>query len=214
MRHNVINHLCETYYKNDCSYLEVGVEHPENCFNIVRAKKKTSVDPQKIRDDVNIDYLMTSDMFFEKLENGETEFSSDHKWDVIFIDGLHLAEQVYRDIQNSLRHCSGFIVLHDCMPQNFYNAHSDYQFFLENGGEWNGSTWKAFYKYRTETNLKTYTVGIDHGIGVIEINSKGYPIAFDNPWFDFGKFKENIIGDLGIIDPFQFIDMHKNEGCL
>ena len=208
MRYNVINHLAAAYYDNNCSYLEIGVEHPENCFNLINALKKCSVDPQKTRPEVHIDYQMTSDEFFEKLRNKKTEFEPDHKWDIIFIDGLHLADQVYRDIQNAINHCKGFVVLHDCSPENFYNAHSDYKFFKENGGAWCGTTWKAFYKFRTETNLKTYTVDIDYGIGVIEMNSEGTPIKLDNPWFEYGKFKNNMTLDLGLITPIQFINDH------
>lgn len=208
MRYNVINHLAKAYYNNDCNYLEIGVEYPDSCFNLINAKNKTSVDPQKVRPDIEIDYNMTSDRFFEYLEDRKTEFEPDFKWDIIFIDGLHLAEQVQRDIQNAVNHCKGFVVLHDCAPENFFNAHSDYDFFKKNGGSWNGTTWKAFYKFRTETGLKTYTVAIDHGIGIIEMNNIGIPIDFNNPWFEYGKLKDNMVYDLGLITPSQFINMH------
>lgn len=208
MRFNVINHLAKTYYDNNCSYLEIGVENPNNCFNLINASNKTSVDPEKSSPDINIDYVMTSDSFFENLKKGNTEFDSNYKWDIIFIDGLHLAEQVYRDIQNAVNHCNGFIVLHDCAPLNFYEAHSDYTYYKENRNSWCGTTWKAFYKFRTETNLKTYTVGVDYGIGVIEMKNSGTPIKFENTWFEYGKFKDNIEYDLGLMDPSEFIKMH------
>ena len=52
---------------------------------------------------------LTSDEFFE--QNTEV-------FDVIFIDGLHLSEQVYRDITNSLSCLSenGYIICHDMNP--------------------------------------------------------------------------------------------------
>lgn len=208
-RYDIINFLSKTYYDHDCSYLEIGTEYPQNCFDLILSKKKTSVDPSKISADVKIDYLMTSDNFFSDLEDGKTEFTKDFKWDIIFIDGLHLAEQVYKDIQNAVKHCSGFIILHDCAPSNFYNAHSDYEFFQKNRHEWNGSTWKAFYKYRTETNLKTYTIYTDHGLGVIDINKTTKPIQLENPWFEFGKFKQNMKHDLNLISVDEFVNMHK-----
>ena len=210
-RFDVINHIAKTYYNNECSYLEIGVEYPDQCFNLINAKKKTSVDPARIEEHTRIDYLMTSDNFFSQLEAGNTEFKPDFKWDIIFIDGLHLAEQVYRDIQNALRHCSGFILLHDCAPPNFWNAHSDYEYFMNNRHEWNGSTWKAFYKYRTETDRKTYTVYTDYGIGVIEANKPGFPISFDNKWFEYGMFKMNMKHDLGIVSQEEFVRMHSKE---
>lgn len=208
-RYDIINVLSEKYYNNNCSYLEIGVEYPEYCFDLVKANKKTSVDPSKIRDYIHIDYLLESDQFFDKLEKGETEFKSDFKWDIIFIDGLHLAGQAYRDIQNALKHCSGFILLHDCAPQNVWNAHSDYEYFQANRHEWNGTTWKAFYKYRTETDRKTYTVNTDYGVGVIEIGTPGMPISFDNKWFEYGQFKSNIQHDLNLISVDEFAEMHK-----
>lgn len=200
------------YYNHDCSYLEIGVEYPSSCFDRIHCKKKTSVDPNRIRPDIHIDYLMTSDKFFENLENKKTEFSPDHKWDIIFIDGLHLADQTYRDIKNSVNYCKGFVVLHDCAPLDFKSAHSDYDYFKENNRDfWNGTVWKAFYKFRTETYLKTYTVDVDCGIGVIEIKNKGVPIEFNNVWFEYGKLKKNMDHDLGMISPIEFIKMHSLE---
>jgi len=210
-RYDIINYISDVYFNNDCSYLEIGVCDPDTCFNMVKAKRKTSVEPFKIRDNINIDYLMPSDQFFNSLKNGQTEFDKDFKWDIIFIDGLHLAEQTYKDIINSLRHCSGFIFLHDCAPKSYLTAHSDYEYFLASPHEWNGTTWKAFYKYRTETDRKTYTIDTDWGIGVIEINKNGNPIAFDNKWLEYGEFRKNMTHDLGLISVEDFVAMHQNK---
>lgn len=207
-RYDVINFLSKQYYDNDCSYLEVGVANPKYCFDLIQCNKKTSVDPNQESPFSKIDYLMTSDSFFNNLENGNTEFVPDFKWDIIFIDGLHLAEQVYKDIQNAVKHCRGFVILHDCAPTNFYNAHSDYEYFQNNMHEWNGTTWKAFYKYRTETNLKTYTIYTDYGLGVIEINQTGTPIELENTWFEFGKLKQNMKHDLNLVSVDEFANMH------
>ena len=214
MRFNVINHLAKTYYNNNCSYLEIGVENPDNCYNLINISNKTSVDPEKISYDTNIDYVMTSDEFFDNLKKGNTAFDSNYKWDIIFIDGLHLAEQVYIDIQNAINHCKGFVILHDCAPLNVYEAHSDYDYYMKQRNPWCGTTWKAFYKFRTETNLKTYTVGVDYGIGVIDMKKTGTPIMFKNTWFEYGKFKDNIEYDLGLIHPSEFIKMHSLENAL
>lgn len=210
-RYDIINFLSDVYYDGKASYLEIGVEYPDSCFNRIRASHKTSVDPQKVKEGVHIDYHMTSDEFFTKLHKFETEFKPDKIWDIIFIDGLHLADQVYRDIQNSVLHCGGFVVLHDCAPPNFWNAHSDYEFFKKNQHEWNGSTWKAFYKYRTETNKKTYTINTDYGVGVIEIKNQGPSIRHDNPWFEYGMMKSNMKKYLGLVSIDEFRKMHSNK---
>ena len=71
------------------------------------------------------------------------------KFNVIFIDGLHVAEQVERDIKNALKYIKddGFIVLHDCNPPTEFHASETYDFHLSpSQGYWNGTTWKAFYK--------------------------------------------------------------------
>lgn len=102
------------------SYLEIGVQNPRNNFSHIKIEgplfytKKVAVDPN-----VNIWgshcngflHSVTSDEFF----NFNTE-----KFDLIFIDGDHSAEQVKKDFENSL-HClsdNGFIVIHDVLPEN------------------------------------------------------------------------------------------------
>ena len=47
-----------------------------------------------------MDFKLTSDDFFEKLDKGEV-LSNDIRFDVIFVDGLHTAVQVDKDIQNA-----------------------------------------------------------------------------------------------------------------
>ena len=51
-----------------------------------------------------------------KLLNSETKF------DVIFIDGLHLAEQVERDIENSLDFIKEDGYFYDCNPPSEWHA--------------------------------------------------------------------------------------------
>lgn len=209
-RYDIINFLLKTYFPNDARYLEIGVANPEECFNKIQCNHKTSVDPNTYIPSYNINYEMTSDEFFNKLENSQTIFHPNYKWDIIFIDGLHLADQVYKDILNAKNHCNqhGFIILHDCNPANYYNAHSDLDFFLANPTEWNGSTWKALYKFRTQFNLKSYTVDTDYGIGVIEMNKVQNLINDTNPWFEFGSFTKNRQEQIGLISLSNFFQMH------
>jgi hypothetical protein len=211
-RVEVINFLIEKYFNNEAQYLEIGVADPSACFNHINTINKTSVDPEIEHGGMHIDYRMTSDHFFQSLENGELNFLPNHQWDIIFIDGLHLAEQVYKDIQNAVRHVStnGFVILHDCNPPTWKQAHSDHQYYLNNLGEdWNGTTWKAFYKFRTETNYKTYTIDTDQGLGIVEIGKTGIPIPHTNPWYEYGKFSLNRSVDLNLITPEQFLNLHK-----
>ena len=89
-RWNIINSLIDEFdYK---SYLEIGVRRRGN-FNRINCVLKDGVDPNG-----QGNYKTTSDKFFA-LPNVKKK-----KWDIIFIDGLHIDEQVNRDIKNSLKH--------------------------------------------------------------------------------------------------------------
>ena len=98
-RKDIINHLIKKYdYK---SYLEIGVRDPDATLNHIQVDIKDGVDPAG-----NCNYPIPSDDFFEQI-------SINKKYDIIFIDGLHLEYQVTKDIQNSLKHLNegGTIVM-------------------------------------------------------------------------------------------------------
>lgn len=90
---------------------------------------------------------------------------SDETYDIVFIDGLHLCEQVHRDILNSLAHLrpGGVVVLHDMLPET-----EQAQLREMCKGDWNGDCWKAFVKYRKESPFECYTVDQDFGCAVID----------------------------------------------
>jgi hypothetical protein len=119
------------------SYLEIGIFYGENFSQIV-CDKKYGVDTEKKYEGVT--HVMTSDDFFKQ----NTE-----KFDIVFIDGLHLCEQVYKDILNSLKFLNpnGVIVLHDILP-----AREELQTRERTTSEWNGDCWKAFLKYKYESD--------------------------------------------------------------
>ena len=116
------------------------------------------------------------------------------QFDVIFIDGLHMAEQVGQDIQNALRYIkdSGFIVLHDCNPPTEYHAREDYYYRLSPARQyWNGTVWKAFYESRLNKAVSSCCIDCDFGVGVI--SRKRYFNSLDkdiNPYFEFSVFKK------------------------
>ena len=112
-RYDIINELIGKF--NYKTYLEIGVRNPDDCFNIINCETKHSVDPGYESPDSKVDYKFTSDDFFALLESKELNLSPTYKWDVIFIDGLHISTQVEKDIKNSLNHLSenGVIILHD-----------------------------------------------------------------------------------------------------
>ena len=79
---------------------------------------------------------MTSDQFFEVYPQ--------KKYDVIFIDGLHLENQVDRDIFNALKHLNpgGVVIVHDCLPTTPQSQSEE-----NPTGDWVGTVWRSIVKY-------------------------------------------------------------------
>ena len=147
-RWDLIEYLINKYEYSD--YLEIGCDQ-DQLFSKVRIKNKTGVDP------INGGNIRkTSDEFFR--ENKK-------KFDIIFIDGLHIYNQVKKDILNSIS-ClkeEGIVLVHDCMPDSLSKqAVPRYRM------SWNGDVWKAIVDLRQNENLEIYTCKIDQGIGVIK----------------------------------------------
>ena len=200
-RTEVINFLVSLFKRETC-YLEIGVRNPEHNYNHIKANTKYSVDPGVEYKESSIDFKITSDSFFDKLNNGEI-LSKDIKFDVIFIDGLHLAAQVDLDIKNSLDYIKddGFIVLHDCNPPTEWHAREDYQYKNSPAsGYWNGTTWKAFLKSRSDSGLYSCCIDTDWGVGIL---SKKHPLGDSikntNPFYEYKVLDENRKESLNLI---------------
>ena len=131
------------------SYLEIGCRTDE-CFSAIDAARKVGVDPVS-----GGTVRATSDDFFAS--NVET-------FDLIFIDGLHHAEQVLRDVRHSLRALNpgGVIVLHDCLPL-FAAA----QYRARSHTIWNGDVGRALVEVRTWPEVDAATCLIDQGLGIV-----------------------------------------------
>jgi hypothetical protein len=153
-RTDLLNHLIATRGYRD--YLEIGVRDRRQNFDKVNAPGiKHGLDPDPQRP---ISHKMTSDAFFAK---------TDQRYDLVFIDGLHIADQVERDILNSLRQLNpgGAVILHDVNPMTADAQTDDY----DGKKHWNGTVWKAWVKLRTlRADLSMKVVDIDEGCGVIE----------------------------------------------
>jgi hypothetical protein len=183
-RWEVINSLIQ---KHDyLRYLEIGVDNPNNCFNKIIAPHKYGVDPKG-----GGTHRMTSDRFF-----AENRFF----YDIIFIDGLHIAEQVIRDVENSL--CclaqGGVILVHDLNPQTEEEQNEN-----RTTQRWYGSTWRAWAYFRaTRPDLHMQTIDTDCGIGIIH---RGGQEIYKGPcasWQDFVNNRQEIL-NLVPVEEFQ-----------
>jgi len=138
-------------------YLEIGVQNPSQNFDKIECDYKASVDPDPRAD---AKYCMTSDMFF----NVWTANINYIEFDLIFIDGLHTAEQLQKDFENALEVLSpnGFIILHDCNPLK--EEHTIVPRPTERG-HWNGDVYK--FAAQLGSNWANFrTIDIDNGCGV------------------------------------------------
>jgi hypothetical protein len=136
------------------SYLEIGVFNRDHNFNKINCRYKYCIDPDL---KAEADFFGTSDEFFK---------ANNKVWDLIFLDGLHVSTQLYKDILNSLV-ClgeNGVILVHDLLPPN-----KKAQEVPRVQGEWTGDCWMAFVWLRaTRPDLFMYTINTDYGVGVIQ----------------------------------------------
>ena len=156
-RTSIINHLIQKYKLS--KYLEIGVRKGEN-FNKINVNFKVGVDPNPLFENKNL-FKEKSDNFFKLNKN---------TFDIIFIDGLHLENQVDKDIKNSLKCLSknGFILLHDCNPPSEFHQRENYEIDGKFPA-WNGTVWKSFAKLRMfDSSLSLSCINCDWGIGIIK----------------------------------------------
>lgn len=168
-RTDIINYLIDT--RNYTSYLEIGMDDPTVNFIKVKCPLKESVDPYDMDhrfctawSDENLNlflkyltYRMTSDDFFALYPQ--------KKYDLIFIDGLHVEDQVDRDIRHALEHLNagGTVVVHDCLPVS-----DDSQSEENPSGDWVGTVWRSIVKYSLYSPCDVKVIDTDWGVGIIE----------------------------------------------
>lgn len=199
-RTEIINSLILKYkYK---SYLEIGVNTPSQPgwnWNGVVIETKHGVDPN-----VDTTFNMTSDEFFD---NYITQ-----KYDIVFVDGLHIFEQAYRDIVNSLKWLThnGSIVVHDCNPITEIT-----QLRERASDAWHGDVWKAIVRLRTENeDLSIRTVDTDEGCGII-MRGKQNLLKVD-PFinvYDYSFLSNNRKDALNLISVDEFKTLYMDD-CL
>ena len=191
-RTSIINHLIHKHNLN--SYLEIGVRDGRN-YDKVIAKNKIGVDPHPTKKITGL-YELTSNKFFE---------INKMKFDLIFIDGLHLEYQVDKDIEECLKVLSndGFIIMHDCNPPTEFHQRENY----EVDGKfppWNGTVWKSFAKLRMKNvGLSLSCVDCDWGVGIIQ--KKKQPSFELSGSLDFNFLNNNRVDLLNLISVINFI---------
>ena len=149
----LINYLVKK--NNYKSFLEIGVMFRWCNIDLIDCPNKIGVDPAP---QARADFVCTSDAFFKKNKK---------KFDIIFIDGLHLYEQTLRDIENSIKclNPGGTIVMHDCLPTSRSMTARK-----QCVGPWTGDVWKAAaYVRMNYDHVKLCVLDMDWGCGVLKI---------------------------------------------
>lgn len=170
-RTNLINYIIKKQgYK---SYLEIGVGLGRN-FHRVKCQEKVSVDPDE---KANATYPVSSYVFFDRCV---------YSWDIIFIDGLHHAQQARQDIINSWKFLNekGCLVIHDTNPDREEITHVP-----RDSKVWCGDVYKTIF----QIDSPKFTLRDDHGVTVIR---KDWGLKFSDKtveWEGFDMFRETIL---------------------
>lgn len=206
---DIINILIQKYgFK---SYLEVGVGNPKFNFNEIICDLKEGVDTynedslcefnynrEEFDEAVKkITYKMSSDEFFKTHEN---------KYDIIFVDGLHLEEQCGRDIVNSLKHLNsnGLVVVHDCLP-----GCELHQRVPRESSCWNGDVWKCIPELEKQS-IEYETVDVIYGCCIIKYKSHPEDIQYlDKSFYTYEDFEHNKKTMMHIITEEEFLKKYK-----
>lgn len=189
-------------------YLEIGLRNPAHNFDHIDIEEKESVDPDP---NAGAHYQGTSDAFFETVAS--LSGAERKEWDIIFIDGMHTAEQVYRDIYHGLMHLAdgGFLVVHDCNPEDEWRTRS-FEAFQKDAGPWNGTVYQAItYLCKVDPELECVVVDMDDGCGVIRRRSRpdGVPElpagVFEREEFNFQAFSADRAKSIHLVSREEFI---------
>lgn len=181
------------------SYLEIGYGDGEN-FAAIQCADKWSVDPGDFGFRLaEPTHRMASDWFFEE---------NTRKFDVIFIDGLHLAEQVERDLEHALDALNpgGVVLCHDMNPTT-----EEMQRIPRVQMDWTGDGWKAWVALRVaRPNLAMAVVDTDFGVGLILPGAKPGPTikdpsTLDGTWTGLSRHRQEWLNLLCPQDAREFV---------
>jgi hypothetical protein len=133
-------------------YLEIGVQNGTT-FRDVEISERTGVDP-----DFKFDTNAQANESTRFIQKRSDQFFAHEPicppYDLIFIDGLHVFEQVLRDFSNSLirTHKRSVIILDDTLPNDVFSSLNTYAAAIRHrkeagktNGEWHGDVFKTIF---------------------------------------------------------------------
>ena len=186
--------IAATQKFSGCRYLEIGCDN-NICFKSIPVINKIGVDPNR-----GGNIKVTSDNFFKNNKN---------RFDVIFIDGLHIYEQCRRDVINALKVLdkNGYIFLHDMTPRNWAEENVPR---LKNT-LWTGDIWKVAIELSKTKGIDFFVINADMGVGALRKKEENIVYHDDFENLKDLKFKDflNLNESINYIDPEEGIKIIK-----
>ncbi len=158
----ILNRLCRRF--GNPRYLEIGCGNGRH-FGRIGSSRKTGIDPV-CRDGFQPTFVGRSDDFFA-LPTG--------LFDLVFVDGLHHADQFRRDVEQVLERLApgGMVVCHDVNPVSERE-----QRVPRETRTWTGDVWKGWLALRRERpDLEMFVVDCDHGVGMVRPTGSPVPTS-------------------------------------
>ena len=193
-RSNVLKKLLSKIDKP--AYLEIGCDK-NLLFDLIHADVKVGVDPES-----GGTHRMTSDDFFAQNQD---------KFDVIFIDGLHIYDQVHRDVENALAclNPGGWICLHGMLPASAPVEHVPRQ-----QEYWMGDVWKLGFELAQTKGVEFQILTADCGVGVVRVPDSS-KVRLNDLSAELGSERFSYLyenrGELPIIDWNSFVSKIDRE---
>ena len=151
-RDEVINYLLNKKFQKNGKYLEIGCDLNQT-FSKIDNNNKTGIDPVR-----GGNLKLSSKEFFE---NYNKEF-----FDVVFIDGSHLIEDVYYDTIQAIKNLNlgGYILLDDVLPNNNLNTFRK-RMTLHSFQD----AYKILFFVSSLSFVDLYLLPSDHGMALIKL---------------------------------------------
>jgi SAM-dependent methyltransferase len=170
--------LINYFVKPHHTYLEIGTQRNVN-YNVINAKFKIGVDPDP---NAKATFCGTSDEYFALPRVPYV--------DVCFIDGLHHADQVKRDFDNTLNVLKegGVIIFHDTMPETIELTSVP----RAKKGRWLGDVYKFILELNTYSEIDFRTLDFDNGCTVAwrDYSKPGIELEEEPTWEYYTKNKD------------------------
>lgn len=162
----IINNLTDI---SNMSYLELGIGTAAN-FNSINATNKVSVDVNGLAT-----FTGTTDEYFASI-------TQETKFDIIFIDANHDYTCVLSDFNNSIEHCTKWLLLHDMIPPSEGYVHHGLC----------SDSYKVLYHILKYEKFEVYPMNNNFGFTLIRMPAGKITPSEDNKNITYAEFMELI----------------------